>query len=127
MKSDELAVGGSDFPDARAPVEDVRGISAGKDRVGGKVRVVKGDERRGNEVAAAMNVHIARIGMMNAEDASGIVKRIAWSIEVLPRQDLASTGGGNLRGGGRTQNLRGIGGGGGVADGAAAIGALRDG
>src|SRR5260370_39081732 len=97
MKSAELAVGGSDFPDDRAPVEDVRGISAGKDRVGGKVRVVKGDERRGNEVAAAMNVHIARIGMMNAEDASGIVKRIAWSIQVLPTQYHESTGRDNLR------------------------------
>src|SRR6266481_1161764 len=128
MKSAELAVGGSDFPDARAPVEDVRGISAGKDRVGGKVRVVKGDERRGNEVAAAMNVHIARIGVMDAKDMRGIVEGVAgnaWFLQFAAGK-LASAGGDRFRNEGEAQDFRGIGVEGGVGDGAAAIGDFRD-
>src|SRR5467141_894675 len=129
MKSAELAVGDSDFPDACAPVEEVRGICTGKDGVCGKVRVVKGDKHRRNEVAAALNINIARIDMMDAKDMRGIVEGVAgdaWFLQFAAAK-LASTRRDRFRDEGETQNLDGIGVEGGISDGAAAIRDFRNG
>src|SRR5260370_30813201 len=129
MKSAEVAGGGSDFPGACAPVEEVRGICAGKDGVCGKVRVVKGDKRRWNDVALALNVHIARIDMMDAKDMRGIVEGVAgdaWFLQFAAAK-LASTRRDRFRDEGETQNFGGIGVEGGISDGAAAIRDFRNG
>ncbi len=129
MKRAELAERGNDFPDARAPIEEVRGIDAGKKRACRQMRVVKSDYSRRNEVALALNVHIARIDMMDAKDMRGIVEGVAgdaWFLQFAAAK-LASTRRDRFRDEGETQNFGGIGVEGGISDGAAAIRDFRNG
>src|ERR1700675_644778 len=103
MKGAKFAERSSNFPDASTPVEEIRRIRAGEKCGSGKVRVVKSNQRRRDEVACTLNVDIARIDMMNAEDMSGIVKRVARPIQALPVQKWSSAGHNGLRNEGETQ------------------------
>src|SRR5579864_1821259 len=77
MKCTEFPVRRGNFPDARAPVEEIRRIRAGENCVGGKVWIIEGDQQRRNDVARALNIDVARIGMMDAKDTRGIVEGVA--------------------------------------------------
>src|SRR5580658_1322439 len=121
MKSAKFAERSGNFPDTSSPVEKIRRIRAIERCGSAKVRIVKSNKRRRDEVACPLNVDIARIDMMNAENTSGIVKRVASPIEVLPAQKRSSAGGNGFGNEGETQNFRGIGVESGIGDGAAAI------